>query len=257
MIGTTQRALARNLGVALAAVVLCGFASSSLAGILHGNFSDIPPGTVMYLNVEETSFTDPIPPARYGVPTVTVNTMDFDPMLFEAGAAAGDSDLFDGQLNFSFMTTPNQGLPGLSIIESGLFSLLGTGTAATSVAAGIYIDVEITHVDGVQLTTPINVLRNTEFTTDLISSPGADLPWSNTLLVDFGPELALAGYAGKFATKGNVVINDTLGAISESNPDTSALIAKTDFKIVPTPEPTALGLMLLGLAGAGLRRRIL
>ncbi len=262
MIGTTQRALARNLGVALAAVAFCGVASSSLAAILHGDFSDIPPGAVMYLDVEESSATDPIPPARYGTPTVVVNTLDFDPMNFEASATAGDSDLFDGQLNFSFMTIPNNGLTSLTIAEGGTFSLLGSGTSVTSVAAGIYVDVEITHVDGLQLVTPINVVGSTQFTTDLISTPGSDLPWSNSLVVDFTSALAQAGHAGGVATKGNVVINDTLGAISESIPQaTTALIAKTDFKIIPggdlVPEPTAMGLVLLGLAGASLRRRVL
>ncbi len=192
----------RFSGVALATATVLLLASSSRAAIMHGDFDDIPPGVVMYLDVEESSGVAPVPPARYGAPTVTVNTMDFNPKNFAASSTNGGADVFDGQLNFSFMTPDNRGLNSLTIKESGDFTLFGSGTAVTEVAAGIFADVEITHVGGVQLVAPINIIKNIQFSTDLVSTPGLNQPWSNNLFIDFGPELACSRLCGPSRNEG-------------------------------------------------------
>ena len=244
----------------------------SAAPINYGDFSDIPPGSVMYLDVTESSSTDPIPPARYGAPSVAVNTMDFEPKSFGATAVDGSpsADITDGQLNFGFMVVQGNGLSNLAITESGDFSLAGAGTSATTVGAGIFAEVEITHVGQTQLASPITVVGSTQFSTNLISSPGLTQPWGQTLLVDFGPALSNAGFdpSTDFATKGNVVVNNTLTAISEVDPSTIAFIAKKDFTVIPggkldptiIPEPTSgilIGLALGVLSLANARARIL
>lgn len=251
----------------LAAVLFVS--SQASAAIMYGDFSDIPPGAVMYLDVTESSSTDPVPPPKYGAPTITGNDLDFNPTGFGASAADGNpsADITDGQLNFTFMTLPGAGLSNLAISESGDFTLFGAGgTASTSIAAGIYAEVEISEINQTALANPISITATTQFTTDLVSSPGLNQPWGQVLFVDFGPALINAGFdpAEDLVTKGDVAINDTLVAISEIDPATIAFIAKKDFKITPggeldpegeIPEPTALALTLLAVAGLGYRRK--
>lgn len=250
-----------------AALAVCFWlaASSSNAAILYGDFSDIPPGAVMYTDVTESSGTNPVPPPLYGAPDINGNNLDFDPSSFVAAASNGapNTDITDGQLNFGFMTLPGAGLNSLFISEGGDYSLLGPGTTLTAVRATMLATVEITHVDGAALANPLTVQALSSFNADAASSPGSNF-WGNTLFVDFGPVLANAGYGpNSYATKGEVVINNQLSAFSEVNPNTIAFIAKKDFKIIPggdldpndIPEPTAMALCLLGGLGLATRRR--
>ena len=261
---TTLTSLLTRSAFALALVLYVSAPVS--AAIMYGDFDDIPPGVVMYTDVTESSVTDPVPPPRYGPPTAIVNELDFDTLNFGAVASDGapSADITDGQLNFGFMVIQDNGLSNLAISESGDFSLIGTGTSTTSVAAGIFAEIEISHINHVQLPNPITIVGSTQFSTDLVSSPGLNQPWGQTLLVDFGPALLNAGFDPDvdFATKGEVVINNTLAAISEVDPSTIAFIAKKDFKIIPggdldpfIPEPTSVALAALGMIGVLASRR--
>ena len=265
-----QNRLSRySLFIALA-VISSLTVSSAKAAILYGDFSDIPPGVVMYTDVTEDSGTSPVPPPLYGAPDINGNNLDFDPSAFVAVATNGapNADLSDGQLNFGFMTIPKvsggwTGLNNLFISEGGDYSLLGGGTAATAVGASIIASVEITHVDGVALASPITVNALSSFNANAASNPGPNF-WGNSLFIDFGPALNNAGFGpDSVATKGEVVINNQLSAFSETNPNTIAFIAKKDFKIIPggdldpndIPEPTALALCVLCGVGLAGRRR--
>lgn len=238
----------------LCAVWLATGSSSVFAAIMYGDFSDIPPGIVMYTDVTESSATDPVPPPRFGPPSVKDNTLDFRTMQFAALSEDDGADLFDGQLNFGMMVLQNEsgvagGFDGLVLEESGDFTLFGGGGPATAVGAGIFAEVEILAVDGVPLASPITVVDSEQFSTDLVSSPGLNQPWGQSLLVDFAPALEDAGIEPKFGvTKARVVLDDTLVAVSE--PNTLAFIAKKDFKVTPfgvepnpdfnpVPEPTS------------------
>ncbi len=95
------------------------------AAIMYGDFSDIPPGAVMYLDVEESSFSEPVPPPLYGRPTIVANLLDFDPSAFGASSLDGAAKRTDGQLTFKISTIPGTGLTGFSIIESGDFQFAG------------------------------------------------------------------------------------------------------------------------------------
>ncbi len=256
------RPASRRLSFAAAVVSACVFAGGAAAGTInYGDFSDIPPGSVMYLDVTESSSSVPIPPERYGAPSIFGDNLDFDPSNFGAvavGALPG-ADLVEAQLNFDFMAVNGTGLDSLLISEGGDFTLAGTGTSGTNVNAGLFAQVDITHVDGVQLANSITVVGSAQFTADLAANPGLNQAWTHSLLLDFGPALTNAGFdpSINFATKGDVVINNTLVAISESNPDTVAQITKKEFDINPgvIPEPTSLALIAAGTLLIGTRRR--
>lgn len=222
------------------------------AAINYGDFGpDFPPGATMYLDVTESSGTDATP--LFYAPTITEDVLDFDPKGFVASGGSGASDLTDGQLNFAIMTLPGAGISSLMLGESGDFSLLGTGTAATLLSAGVSAHIEILEVDGIALATPITLFASSSVSFDLVNNAGVLSPWSNSLFVDLGAALTGNNISYQLGvTKANVVIDDLLVAISESQ--STALIAKKNFTITPTiegnpiPEPASLALFTLGAA---------
>ena len=252
----------------MAIMVALGAASSLAAPINHGDFGpDFPPGVLMYLDVTESSGTDPLPPARFGTPTLTGNTLDFDPMEFVASATGGSLDITDVQLNFTLMSLPLTGITSLSITEKGDFTLFGGGTALTQVAAGLSIFVDILEVDGVLLPTPLSVALSTSFTANLVADgPAIVDPWQNTLFVDFGPALSMLPTPHKLGvSKAKIVIDDQLLAISQVS--SIAFISKKDFTISTSviidpefviPEPSSITMMVMALTGfaTAFRRRL-
>lgn len=256
---TTQLTRSRQL-LAGCVAVLCSVAlSASAAPILYGDFDDIPPGAIVYAEVQEDSGTDD--PPLYGPPEVVVNRLDFDPTGFAASATNGDADITDGQLNFMIDALPGAGVTSFSITEGGSYTLTGAGTAASFVGYGILVDVTILEVDGVALATPISFSVDGSETLNLADDPGIAADWEFGLLVEFGPELAGIPF-DEGVSLAEIVVNNTLVAVSE--PGTIAFIDKKDFFIDPEgdltpdgeiPEPTAAALALLAAAGFASRRR--
>lgn len=240
-----NRKTIRSLALVAAFVGLAGAASSQAASINYGNFAV---GTVIFGNVTESSGTDAVP--LYGAPDPYVVGLDFDPTSFVAFSAGGGADITDGQLNFT-VTNPN-GISSIALTESGDYTLIGTGTAATLTNAGANIAIKILEIDGVAVT-PFSISGgNASVAFNLLANSGTVKPWSLGVSANIASQLAnLNPRLG--ATKIEVVIDNSLIAISEST--SVASISKKDFTIeIPNvPEPTlAAGLSFLGLAG---RRR--
>ena len=247
----------------LAAMLALRAIPANAVPINHGDFGPDPPGVTMYLGVTESSSTDPIPPARFGAPTLSGNVLDFNPTEFAAMATAGGLDITDVQLNFTVMTSSAlAGLTSLAFSESGDYTLFGAGTAATQVAAGLAVKVDIFEVDGVPLAVPLSQFLNASVSFNLVNNgPTLVAPWSMGLSLDLAAILNNAGVSFTAGvTKATVVLNDQLLALSE--PASIAFIAKKDFKIVPgtqiVPEPSSLALVMAGIAGCAWasRRRL-
>jgi hypothetical protein len=237
--------------LAVLASVLFAASSSHAASINYGNFDDVPPGVVMYLDVTESSGTDPVP--LYGAPTAIHNTLDFDPVGFASSSAGGGADVTDGQLNFTAMSVAGAAIKEIALFEGGDFSLVGFGTAVTQVIVSLSMIIEIVEVDGLALVTPIVVQVSDSSNADLVSDAGSLQFWDFSLGTDLDTALVNAGQQfTRGVTKANVVIDNQLVTFSE--PSSVAFIAKKDFGITIVPEPTTLALVMLGMLGLGIRR---
>lgn len=216
------------LGLILALVT----SATNAATINYGNFN-VPSAGIMFQDVKESSGTDAVP--LYGPPEPFVIGLDFDPTSFVASATGGASDVTDGQLNFTIMGLSNPsgyiGIGSFNLFEAGDYTLVGTGTAATSAYAGAIIRATVTQVNGLPVA-PINLPpANASVGFNLTANSGIVQPWS----LGLGFNLTGVLPQGQVATKIEVSINNSLIAISE--PASVSFIAKKDFRIdvIPTP----------------------
>ncbi|MEM9184869.1 MAG: hypothetical protein AAGB00_00060 [Planctomycetota bacterium] len=242
---------------AAALIVASGVAPLHAGSISYGDFSDTPPGAVLYTGVSETSAAAPI----FGPPTAIASTIDWNPgdfpaSQFSASAGDGATDSIDGQLNFELTTLPGAGITSLLIEESGDFDLFGGGSAATQVGVGLFVEVEVLAVDRAPVfdligQAKIDVSASADAFFNLIADgPGLGTPWENALIVDLGAALSSAGITfTEGVTSASVTIKNSLVAIAE--PLNEAEIVKTNFTVTPSgalspmaiPEPPAAGLV--------------
>lgn len=238
---TTPRSCLKVITFAIILSVAAQLASA--ATINYGNFGPVPPG-VTFLQVEESSGTDPVP--LYGPPTPFATGLDFNPTNYVASTSGGGADLTDGQLNFTVMS--NKPISNINLFERGDITLAGTGNATTEVQAGAVLLATVRAINGVNVA-PINLPPvSASLARNLVANPGVAQPWS----IGLNLNVLVPG-----ATKIDVAINNALVAISQ--PTTVALIAKKDFmiRIDVVPEPTTALLVLASAAFAivGIRRR--
>lgn len=212
-----------------------------------------------YMGIWEFSGTNTGTPL-FNTPTVTGDTIDFNPTFTAFAAGANGVDITDGQINFTMVAKNNQGLLALEFNERGDYRLAGTGTAATSAAVEAFIFIDIVEVNFQSLLTPISFSTTLSFNPSagdffLGTDPVSGL-WNGGIQIDISQVLANAGVRG-LATKVEVAVNNRLVATSELG--TSAFIAKKDINgfsvtaIVPTPASAALA-TLGGLLAARRRR---
>jgi hypothetical protein len=235
--------------------------------INHGTFSG---DTVIYVDVtEDTNTGDTLP--MFGAPTVTGDSMDFDPIGFSASSEGGGApDITDGQLMFEVVAKTGKFIDNLSFTEAG-DTALARGfdqgdDAFTSVVAFIFIDIlEVSSgpITQINVEPLAMVFTPSDGDYQLSTDGGGELTfnssWTGSAFIDLVPILEANGVLGQ-ATRISVNLDNTLTAISSTG--ASAFIAKKDADAITitanVPEP-ATGLLavfgLLALVGVGRRNR--
>jgi hypothetical protein len=206
----------------------------------------------------------------FGAPTVSGNTLDFNPVGFGAFSQNGGSDTTEGNLSFTIVSM-RPGNPQGNFIEEVVFSesgtaalvdALGAGTNTTRAKITAPLVIDVTEVDGIGIT-PVSFNTALVYSyTPAITDPNQqevrlgddgefDGLWSGSLLFNVKQALIDAGEPFNIgATEVKVNVDNRLLAVSENG--TSALIDKKDFKgfsVTVVPEPSSAALLLLGVAG--------
>lgn len=222
------------------------------------NYGDFSGTTVMYLDVTESSATDPTP--LYGAPYVTGNSLNFDPVSFNFFSTGGSVvDITDGTLSLGIKALSGESIPIVQIFEAGDYTLTGlVNNAFAGVAANYFIN--IFEVDGASINV-ISVPASMIFTPSdgdyllSVDGEGTGIPWTGSLSIDVNQLLIDENVAfSTGATRITIVGDNTLTTISQEG--TSAFIAKKDTGgvVITVPEPSTFVLLLLGVGAFTLIR---
>lgn len=256
---------------------------SSAAQINYGSHI----GThVTYVNVTEDSGPDE-PLGLFGPPTVTGNSIDFNPIGFDALSAGVGSDITDSNLVFMVTAKSGSRISAISLAEAGDTTLGGNvapgsmGTASAVYGSGV-LDIHEVDFQGINhISVPFSFTFSPSGGTYFLGTDGGGGPtyntsWTGSVTLDIDAILTANGFTitpgpldpDSGATKVSIDLDNTLLAVSEQG--TSATINKTDFGAltrrsnVPTepggdreviPEPTSFVLAALGTAALAMRRR--
>jgi hypothetical protein len=235
------------------------------APINYGNFAGV---TVDYLNVTEDANSAGDAPPLFGAPSVSGDSLDFDPVGFNASATgAAGIDVTDGNLSFTIKAKAGYAIDMVSLSEAGDTTLAGFGTDGTFTSVTAIGVINIDEVDGVGIATiavPFSLTFTPSGGTFGLASDGGGGPlvsegWSGSLLQNIEQELIDENVSFTLgATQISINLDNTLTARSEAG--TFALIAKKDFGgvsiTVNIPEPaTWLLASMVGMAAVAAGRR--
>jgi len=289
IVTTTGLRSLRARGISASSAHRLSFVISALVGaILVGSIQPFAVGapinygshtgtTVSYIDVtEDTTTGDDLP--LFGAPIFSADSIDFNPVGFDASAAGdGGNDNTGARLTFMVTSHPGNAINNISFHEAGQATLSGAGTDATSALVTADGTLTINEVDGAAIT-PIVRPISLSFTPSggdyLLTTDGGGLPFFNTAWAgSLGVNVAgiLTAEAVPFtlgASKISIDLVNTLTAASEAG--THSLISKEDFGGISIavnqpgggggpeiPEPNALVLAGLGCWVVGVlgRRR--
>jgi PEP-CTERM motif len=249
---------------------LAVFVGASVALAAPINYGDFTGTNVKFLQVTEDALTPGDVPPLFGAPIVSGDSMDFNPVGFNATHAngVGPADITDGQLKFEVeaKNKTTGAINNIKFQEAGDTTLAGIGNNGTFTSVTSDVFFNITEINGGAPAIPIP-----GFSLAQVFSPQGGFyglgnngggpffhtQWMGMLLLDLNLVLANNGYApGNRVTKLSVNLDNTLVALSQ--PGTSALIAKKDTGVIITvniPEPATCCLALFGLVGLLIARR--
>jgi hypothetical protein len=252
------------LGVALLTVLV---SVSAQADILYSaNYGDFVGDTVTYLEVTESSETDAN--ALYNAPSISLDTITFNPDFTSFSEGAGGSDTTDGKLTFEIDAHSGSVVNELKFSEAGDVNLIGfSGDAYADVSANFIVTV--TEVDGIAInpvtgTTAMTFSPSADgsFLLSNLGGPGYNSGWTG--LMEINVDGLLTSENVPFvsgATKLTVTLDNTLSTLSQAG--TEAFIAKKDFKgfsvtSVAIPEPAS-AVLLVGMTSGLMfvRRRLI
>lgn len=257
-----------SLGL-LAAVAVCSASESAVAAPI--NYGSHTGTSVTYFDVTEASTTSDAEPL-FGAPVFSGNSIDFNPVGFDADASgAAGSDTTGARLTFSVQAHAGDAITNMQFSEAGDTTLAGAGDDGTSTIVTAVGTVTINSVDGASITPivrPISMNFTPSGGTYGLSSDGGGLPifhtqWTGSLAVNISNILTSEAVPFTLgATNVSVDIVNTLSAQSQSG--TQAVINKQDFGAVirtvnvpggpAVPEPATAMLAGLFVAAAAMSR---
>ena len=232
------------------------------------NYGDFAGDTVVYLQVTEDANSAGDVPPLFGQPTVSGDSLDFNPVGFNASATgASGVDITDGNLAFGIEAKDLHIIDTIQFSEAGDTTLAGLGTNNTRTVITSEVFIDILEIDGVSVN-QINIQDQLVFTpsngdyllgTDGGGGPFYQVDWQGNLTVDLTQALIDRGISFNFGvTRATLNLDNTLVALTENG--TQAFIAKKDADgltiTVNIPEPATWGLALIGLAATLLVRRL-
>jgi hypothetical protein len=276
-----------RLAIVAGAVLLLAVFSQPLlaAQINYGSFM----GThVTYANVMEDSGDEPTTlfGSAANPPTVTGNSIDFNPVGFEASTNGVESEITDS--NLAFMVTAKSGsrISKVTLSEAGDTTLAGNVapgslTTASAVFASGVLDIHEVDFQGINhISVPFSFTFNPSGGTYFLGTDGGGGPtfntqWNGSVTLDIDAILIANGIMippGPVdpeggATKISIDLDNTLVAVSQDG--TAAAIGKKDFGGVTIrtnvrtepggepeiPEPISFVLVALGMVGLGISLR--
>lgn len=200
---------------------------------------------VTYVNVTEDSGADePLP--LFGAPTVTGNSIDFNPVGFDAMSTGAGSDITDSNLVFMVTAKSGSRIQSITLTESGDTTLAGNvapgsmGTASAAFASGV-VDIHEVDFAGINhISVPFSFTFNPSGGTYFLGTDGGGGPifhteWSGSATIPIEQILIANGFMippGPIdpeggATKVSIDLDNVLVAVSQQG--TSAIINKKDF----------------------------
>jgi hypothetical protein len=240
---------------------------------------------VTYVNVTEDSGSDEAT-VLFGPPTVTGNSIDFNPTGFEATSEDVDSDITDSNLVFMVTAKSGSRISSITLNEAGDTTLAGNVTpgsmnTASAVFASGVLDIHEVDFMGINhISVPFSFTFSPSGGTYFLGTDGGGGPtfntqWSGSVTLDIDAILIANGFMippGPIdpeggATKISIDLDNTLVAVSQDG--TEAHIGKKDFGGVTIrsnvrtepggepeiPEPATFVLVGLSLLGLGIARR--